>query len=220
MRKLTVELEFHDAVKESMKPMFEDMYSFEVLETLKIDWEEAIVIDLIECQLKENVSIHDLTTLGKWEILSVLKSQGNKHTCLVKIIQQDEAKDAFKDLEVDVIYTTPSIISNEKYTVSVIGDNENLNKFVEIMKEKMGNIVNMSFKKAAYQKHDILSVLTDKQKNILIAANHYGYYDFPKKITSKELSQKVNISKPTLIQHLRKAEGRIMSNILAGHPLK
>ncbi|MCD4843979.1 MAG: helix-turn-helix domain-containing protein, partial [Methanosarcinales archaeon] len=52
---------------------------------------------------------------------------------------------------------------------------------------------------------------------IIIAANKYGYYDYPKKINSQQLSQKVKLSKSTLIQHLRKAEGRIMANISAGY---
>jgi predicted DNA binding protein len=75
----------------------------------------------------------------------------------------------------------------------------------------------MTFKKAAYQKHDIISILTDKQKEILIAANKHGYYDYPKKINSEQLAKKVNLSKATLVQHLRKAEGRLMANIFAGY---
>ena len=75
----------------------------------------------------------------------------------------------------------------------------------------------MTFKKAAYQKHDILSVLTEKQREILVAAQKYGYYDYPKKISSELLSKKVNISRATLVQHLRKAEGRILAEIMAGY---
>ena len=107
-------------------------------------------------------------------------------------------------------------MSNERSVNSVIGSHDNLNRFIETMK-KMGNVVNMTFKKAEYQKQDILSVLTEKQRKILVTANKYGYYDYPKKINSEQLSEKVNISKSTLIQHLRKAKGRLIKNIVAGY---
>jgi predicted DNA binding protein len=81
----------------------------------------------------------------------------------------------------------------------------------------VGRIVNVSFKKATYQKRDILSVLTEKQKDIVLTANRYGYYEYPRKINSSQLSEKVNISKPTLVEHLRKAEVRILKEILTGY---
>jgi predicted DNA binding protein len=112
--------------------------------------------------------------------------------------------------------TTPCIISDRKHVYSVIGSQDNISKFIEQMKD-YGKIQNISIKNAAYDKYDILSVLTKKQKEILIAAQKYGYYDYPKKITSQSLSKKVNISRATLVQHLRKAEGRILAEIIAGH---
>lgn len=220
MRKLILELEPIEMIREVQRPIFENVHYYEVLEMLKIDWNEAIKIDLIECETKEDVSIHDMKSIGHMEILSILKSEGNKHICLVKYLEPESSKDLVKEFNLDLIYTTPMIFSSEKQTFSCIGEQEDISKFIELMKNNVGKIINMRFQKGAYQKHDILSVLTDKQREILIAANQYGYYDYPKKISSKQLSQKVNISKPTLVQHLRKAEGRIMANILAGYSLK
>jgi hypothetical protein len=217
MRKLTVEIEMNERAREELKPMFKDVQSYEVLETLKVNFEEGITVDLIEFNLKEDLSIHDMKSLGYWDILSVLRSEGKKHTCLVRNQQPEDSKEEFKDWELDLIYTTPIVMSNERYTCSVIGDNENLTKFVELMKTQFGKVVNMTFKKAAYQKRDILSILTDKQREVMMAAHKYGYYNFPKKITSEELSKKVNISKTTLVQHLRKAEERILDDIMTGY---
>lgn len=217
MRKLTLEFELNERAREGLKPIFEYVHSYEILEMLKIDYEEGICVDLVEFLLKEDLSIRDLKYIGQMEILSILKSEGNKHTCLVKYYESEDSKDLFKEFHWDLISSTPNIITEDKIICSYIGDNENLTKFVEFVKTHAGNIENMSFKKAVYQKQDLISVLTDKQKEILIAANQHGYYDYPRKINSEQLSEKVGISKATLVQHLRKAEGRLMANIFAGY---
>ncbi|UCE37472.1 MAG: helix-turn-helix domain-containing protein [Thermoplasmata archaeon] len=203
--------------REELKPMFEKVHSYEILEALKIDYEEGICVDLIECILKEDLSIDDIKSIGKMEILSVIKSEGNKHTCLVKYFETEDKMDSFRELDLDLISTTPTIISEKKVTYSCIGENENLTKLVEIFRKEGSKILNMSFKKAAYQRQDILSILTDKQREVLVAAYKFGYYNYPKKINSEQLSKKVNVSKATLMQHLRKAEGRILDDIMAGY---
>jgi len=216
MRKLILEIEPNNNWKKLLTPIFEKIHSYEVLEILKCEFDIGLRMQLCELVLKEQFSINELKNIGHYQILDVLKSEGKKYTCLIKILEPERFKDLYKEFNLDVIYTTPMILFEEKHTYSCIGDQENLSKFIEAMKN-MGEVVNMRWQKGAYQRHDILSVLTDKQREIVIAAKKYGYYEFPKKINSKELSEKVNISKPTLIQHLRKAEDRLMENILAGY---
>jgi len=97
-----------------------------------------------------------------------------------------------------------------------MGERKNLSDFIEMMRS-VGTIRKTSFRRTAHQKADILAVLTDKQREVMVAAFQNGYYDFPKKISSRELCQKVSISKPTLLQHMRKAEGRILKEIMTGY---
>ncbi len=211
MRQIIIEIEPNDETRERQRSIFQHIYSYEVLEMLKMDYGEGIYVDLIECQLKEDVSIHDLEFIGNMEILSIVGSEGNKHTCIVK------GYESYSELDLDLIYTTPSMISEDRIIVSFIGAQQNLMKFVEMVRSHVGEIINISFKKAAYQKQDILTILTGKQREVLAAAYEHGYYDIPRRISSERLSEKVKISKPTLIEHLRKAERRILAEIMAGH---
>ncbi|HSV42502.1 MAG TPA: helix-turn-helix domain-containing protein [Methanomassiliicoccales archaeon] len=216
MRTLTLEIEPFETVKEEMAETFTIVRSYSILETLKMDYQEGICIEILEFTLNEGVSIHDIKTIGNMEVLSVLKSIDNKHTCLIRYTESEEAKEQFQESDLGLIHTVPTIISPEKFTISMMGERKNLSDFVEMMRNA-GTIRRMSFRRAAYQKADILAVLTGKQREVMIAAFQNGYYDFPKKISSKQLCQKVSVSKPTLLQHMRKAEGRILREIMTGY---
>jgi len=216
MRKLTLELIPSPALRKLQKPIFKHIESFELLEMLKFDFEMGTRIGLMKVKVKEGYSIKEVELPYGSQILSVLKEESDKHVCVVKIQVPEDFKNILKEFDLNLIWTTPLIINQDKRVYSCIGENESIKIFVELIK-KYGAVINISFQKAAYREHDILSVLTEKQREIIIAANKYGYYDYPKKINSQQLSQKVKLSKPTLIQHLRKAEGRIMANIFTGY---
>ena len=216
MRTLTLEIEPFEIVKERFAETFAHIRSYTILETLKMDYQEGICIEIMEFTLKEGASIHDIKTIGNIEVLSVLKSVGSKHTCLIRYTEPEDTRGQFQESDLGLVHTIPTIISPEEFTISMMGEQKNLADFVDMMRE-VGTIRKMSFRRAAYQKADILAILTDKQKEVMVAAFQNGYYDYPRKISSKALSQKVNISKPTLLQHMRKAEGRIFREIMTGH---
>jgi predicted DNA binding protein len=194
--------------------MFTHIRSYEVLEVLKMDHIKGLYVDLIECHLKEGVPIDRLTTIGNMDILSVISSEGDKHICLVLGHESKKASDAFSEL--NLIYTAPSLISEDKVIISFISSQKDMIRFVEMVKANIGKVVNMTFKQSTYEKKDLPSILTEKQKELMAAAFRYGYYDIPKRISSEQLADRLHISKPTLLEHLRKAERRIFTEIFAG----
>jgi predicted DNA binding protein len=217
MRKLTIEMVPDEIYAEVMREEFQKIESYEILEALKINYEEGICVDLIQVNLRPGIIIDDVKSIDKMEVISVIKSEGNKHTCLAKYFETEENMDKFRETDLDLIQSTPTILAEDKITVTMMGENENLNKFIEMLKRNGATILNMKITKAAYQKHNILNVLTEKQRNILITAHKHGYYDYPKRINSQQLADKVDIGKATLVQHLRKAEGRLLGEILTGY---
>ena len=82
--------------------------------------------------------------------------------------------------------------------------------------EILGNIKDLRIQKVEYKGCDILSSLTSDQKKIINYASKYGYYDYPRKITSEELAEKIGINKNIILQSLRKAEKSIITKALNG----
>ncbi len=216
MRKMVLDITPAEGTRASLGPILEVLSSYEILEQLKFDRERGTCVDLISCRLREGLSIEETDWFGHMEVLSVLKSEGDVHTCLVKYYEPPGEEDVGDDFEMDVVYTTPSLVSEDRMVISAIGDDRDLARLMEGVRRHVGEVTSMSLTRAAYQRRDILTVLTDRQREVLTAANQYGYYDYPRRVSSEKLAARVGISKPVMLQHLRKAEKRIMADIFAG----
>ena len=58
--------------------------------------------------------------------------------------------------------------------------------------------------------------LTDRQQEVVSAAYHAGYYDWPRGTTAEDLADALEVSAPTLHQHVRKAHGRLVGALVEG----
>jgi len=56
--------------------------------------------------------------------------------------------------------------------------------------------------------------LTDRQRTVLKNAYETGYFDWPRDSTAEEVAEEIGISSPTLHQHLRMAEQKLISTLL------
>jgi hypothetical protein len=224
MRKLIIDLELNQHIRTMLGYFLDKVESLELLELIKVDFKEEIKLVLSAITMKEGHSLEELRNNEFIETLSVIKQEGNTYICLSKArflrkfsLQHHLDYDKItNDFSFDIIWSTPTRFSQNKMTCSVIGTEENLKRFLNAI-TFAGTITQISFKKATYSEHALLSCLTERQKQVLLAANKYGYYSYPRKINGAQLAKKVGLSKPTVLQHLRKAEMRLISNILAGY---
>ncbi len=211
-----MELKLDNKMIKNFDFLLDKVESIELLELLKIDFENRIKMAVAALTMKEGFSIDEIRKPEFVEIFNVLEKRDNKYVCLIKVKYFKSLNSLAKKFNIDVIWDTPSIFTKDKMIVSVSGTEDCLKKILELFRE-VGQVKNISFVKSNYSEQTILSCLTDKQKEILVEANRNGYYCYPRKINSQELSKKIGLSKPTVVQHLRKAEIRLISNILAGY---
>ncbi|MFW9881243.1 MAG: hypothetical protein ACFFG0_49900, partial [Candidatus Thorarchaeota archaeon] len=107
MRKLILELEPNEIIKTVLIQLFEKLESIELLETLKKDYEEGKKIGLMVLRLKEDIPIEEVKLPDNIKILNILKSEGNKHTCVVMVQDPEDVKNLIKNLKLNLIWTTP-----------------------------------------------------------------------------------------------------------------
>ncbi|RLF93647.1 helix-turn-helix domain-containing protein [Thermococci archaeon] len=216
MRKIILELEPGKISRFFPEDYFEKIEYGEAKAILRLDFEKGVKIVIADIKMKEGFTLKDLSLPEGSAILDVLKEENNKYTCLVKVIYKKKLMKIFKLFNFDVIYTIPAFVSEEKIVFSFISDNDNLKKLLKVI-NIFGVVKNIYFQKVNLPEYDILSSLTEKQRKVLITAKKNGYYDIPRKVTAEELSKKLGISKATTVEHLRKAEKRMVSFILAGY---
>lgn len=66
-----------------------------------------------------------------------------------------------------------------------------------------------------YAEHpdDPVSVLTDRQREVLAVANELGYYEVPRRATHQEIADRLGLSVGTVGEHLQKIEARVLGGL-------
>jgi hypothetical protein len=222
MRKITVEFEPNSYFQRMIQPYlpFDKIESIELLELLRWDAAKGIKLVLADITMKHDYDIHDFRLPSGSDIVSVLQQKGNRYTCLVRGQLSQGLIEVIKHMvhkpDINLILDTPNRSTKEAIVMSVIGDQESLQCFIEGVKQ-IGRITKTSIVKPIYQGNNVLSCLTEKQREVILVAKKLGYYSYPRKINSETLAKKIGLGRATVVEHLRKAENRVMAQVLMGY---
>jgi predicted DNA binding protein len=120
------------------------------------------------------------------------------------------------------IYPSPIVIEKGVYTITVASwSRKEIEKLLKAC-EKFPNYKLISLKEERITNISITGIqpdLTDKQKRAYELAVEKGYYEYPKKITLKELAKLSKISYSTFQQHISYAEKKIGNFMLGKIPI-
>lgn len=61
----------------------------------------------------------------------------------------------------------------------------------------------------------VVGVLQARQKEILLESYRRGFFDHPRRITAGALAERMGMHKTTLLEHIHKAENRLIGHLLA-----
>lgn len=105
----------------------------------------------------------------------------------------------------------PARLTVQTLTGSIVGTQENLNRFLSFAKAWGSEYNTISIKKYQPRVEGALSELTPKQYLCLETAVRLGYFDVPRKINSRELAAELSLSHATVLEHLKKGQRSIFS---------
>ena len=214
MRRLILEVPEKELTKVGLElPQFKKIKSLELLYFLRQDAEEFAAIAYVE--FRDSTSkVEDLLTDGyliEAQVLEPAKNEGY----IIFIRGGPSLSNALRFVGVESGYLFPPLgIDGQKIRFSFLGSEMQIKDFLEKI-----NAIGIRFRvvmlaDANFSPTSPLSQLTEKQRKVLIAAYNAGYYDVPRKTTSEELAKSLNLGDSTVVEHLRKAERKLISRLL------
>jgi hypothetical protein len=174
--------------------MVDDMHS----EVCKFTIKESVPIEKIQCNYVSD--------------LIVLRSDGREFTCLAKGTFSDDITRFLNTYGSKFDY--PVVFRDDCLTFSMIGSPADFHTFVSDAGEKRWGLEILSVSEYNPSVAGIFDVLTPKQKEILLEAYRRGFFDHPRRINAGELAERMGMHKTTLLEHIHKAENRLIGHIL------
>ena len=223
MRKITLEINF--STLDGILPLsvFTHILSLvdkiEAKSFLNIDYQKGEKAIVVEFTMKHGFVLKDIPFPPFAKILNVISHHENQFLVLLQIRYEPamlgKIQSSFSPFGIEeIFYETPAYLEGNRLVFSILGEKKALSSFLTSFKKIVGDLIVLQIQDYTYNDEGILSELTDRQKEILIKAKQLGFYEIPRKITTLELAEEFGISKTAILEHLRKAEGKIMMRVI------
>jgi hypothetical protein len=218
MRRITMEFDYQKAWKWIFGSNSEKVEVLEALRCFKCDTQGLAIICRI--RLKDrNMNIEDLL-MGKGLLTNIELLYKEKDESVVVFIEgRSCVPKPPKDIKQPkmLMARPPDFLDVDRMKVEMIGKENEIKKFVHYANKWGDN----SFKILGLTSIDtkgesLLSKLTTRQRQMVLTAYALGYYDVPRRISSDDLARHLDVDKSTIVEHLRKAERKLIGGIIAG----
>jgi predicted DNA binding protein len=118
-------------------------------------------------------------------------------------------------LEHGFVHTEPGKIEDgrEYWNVRYVGRREEIEAELDAIREQTGADIEVErIGSVGAESHPSRRVerLTRSQREVYELARELGYYEWPRETSTREMADELDISKTTLLEHLRKAESKLL----------
>jgi hypothetical protein len=216
MRRLILEFLKEEVEKLHGTIPMHDIKTFEVIQLLRHDMEEFAAICRIEPS-REDMQFENLTSeeglegFSGAQILEREKSGAYIIFVKHKPVPVDVTSTLFKS---DGGYIVSTEIRDDKIKMTYLGTAKQIQAILGTIRQHGVRYKIISLTDAKFSLNSPLNGLTEKQRKVLIAAFNLGYYSLPRRISTEQLAKKLNLHKSALQVHRRKAELRLIAEVL------
>ena len=216
MRRATLEFNYEDAWEKIFGTYANKIDLLEALKCFKCDTQGLALICRI--RLKDNkMTIRELQGKGLLTRVEVLYKE--KDGSFVVFIEGKSCVPPppknIKPFHI-MMSKPPEFLDIDKMKVEVIGKEKEMQKFLNYTSTVISRpfkLTGLSALEPRQESH--LANLTGRQRQALITAYSLGYYDVPRRVSSEEVSRHLKMDKSTFVEHLRKAERKIVAEVIA-----
>jgi len=215
MRRLILEVSEKELFKAGIElPPVKKIKSLELLYFLRQDDKELAAISRVEFNDPE-LKIEEFTKSGLLNDVQIIEKEKKGTYILFTRTGAPSLSAVLKDLGIQGGYLFPPLgIEEGKVKFSFIGSEKQIKEFMEKLDAIAIHYRVVLLADANFSPISPFSQLTEKQQEVLLTAYKLGYYDIPRKITSQQIADKLKIADSTVVEHLRKAELRIIKQII------
>lgn len=232
MRRLTVELfgpELERRLRKS--PSFRRVRDMEVLRVLRYDAKEVALVCRVVMKnpqkdvkgdVKKTFETGPIPTKVEFlgEVMDERGRSSHDSGSIVLVRRALRQRFLFGPESIGRGYLQPPLgLRNGRLTFTVVGTQAQLRSILNGVERRKIYYRVLSLVDARFGSDSLLRRLTEKQQEVLQAAYRQGYYDVPRKVTSKDLARSLRLTDSTVVEHLRKAERRLLLQILGERPV-
>lgn len=199
MKQLILELLFQGFWRLIFGRYAEKVQVVEALRCFKCDQDGFAIICKIRI-LDESVSANDLTGGGHIKRIETLYTENDGSMVIFMSGDYPEVSRARRQRATTQVFfgRPPEFMDADRMKVSVVGEEKELQKFMKRAKLLKASPKILSLTHLKPRSGSSFSTLSPKQKQSLLAAHSLGYYEVPRRVSSKELARLLRIDKSTL----------------------
>ena len=221
LKRYRIKLTYHEYVRPYLDIMFADIEYIVVQQQFTTSIKDFILLCEIKWKKRQKDVKERLSKLNEdldvIDDITEIRTDKKITLCFIKGVHDPLYTDLFSKLtrEFLTFIEYPFVAYEDHGLVTLVGTPKDTGRLIEAMRSFGSGIEVTAVTNYFTRDRGILSVLTEKQLEVLKLAHARGFFDHPRRITSRELSKKLGIAHTTLLTHIRKSQDRILSTLFA-----